>query len=849
MPSPWPTVHRAQLGDAVSSFEFRRGAILVGETGVGKSQLARDVRSALDRAHSDRYLWLFVTGSLAESGIPLSALDGLLTDVAVSSQQTARHIAGLVHEQLRLQAGDRQIAVLVDDIHLLDTVSADVLAYLCRLTNIVLLGTVRSGRTPADSIVSLWREDVLSRVDVLPFTAGEVREVVWAALEGPVDSDLVRELFQSSDGNPMYVRELVRAGLAEGTIVRRHGTWIREGRSIPAKRLADLIRAELVQLPALEREAVELIALSEPVAVPLTQGLIDDAVLDRLVSDGVVRVEDGPANSQFSTQALRLSHPIYAECVRNVITPRRRRALYEALYCRTPRVWAPHHTLSGFLRWTAWTLECGLDIAATDLVRAARAATSLGRFELAIDAAGAAFDRSEDTQTAVEALAIRARELHYRDRAPDALRDVDAALRLLRSTSSSLDESMADLILSIHELRADIQQYGLDDPAGALATIDRVYLPLVVHGDRSAHAQRYRISRIAHRGWAGDLAAPLTIADELGDDQQAVAPVMLALTWAGRSTETMAIASHYTAADTPLSPYGDEIGLMAFFSHLMSGRLVQARDLAPDPRSFDETTRLDPAVTYAGAARLLAAEGRWREADELFLIARQLFEVRDPHGLKAWSMAGEAFCATQIGADDRARELILRINRTPWRASRGFEADIRAQTISALLTLRDPRAADKAAALEMWAREHHFHLVELWALDLVALADPQSVRAGRAAERLTALSTLIDAPIAAPMISHVRAIIDADADLEVAAAAQLSQHGHWVPRRSASLQLLSRRESEIASLVAAGLSSPAIAERLHLSARTVEAHVSRVFLKLGVNRRSQLADALRLHSV
>lgn len=849
MPSPWPAVHRALLGDAVSSFEFRRGAILCGETGVGKSQLARDVRNTLDRAHPDRYLWFFVTGSLAESGIPLSALDALLTDVALPAQQTPRQIAGLVYEQLRRQAGGRQIAVLVDDVHLLDSVSADVLAHLCRLNNIDLLGTVRSGRTPAEAIVSLWREDVLSRIDVLPFTAGEVRDVVWTALKGPVDSDLVRELFQSSDGNPMYLRELVRAGIAEGTIIQRHGTWIREGLSTPAKRLVDLICAELAQLPGPEREAVELIALAEPIAVPLTQTLIDDAVLDRLISDGVVRVDDTPANSQFSTQALRLSHPIYAECVRNVITPRRRRALYEALYCRASRTSPPHHTLSGFLRWTAWTLECGLDIAATDLVRAARAATSLGRFELAIEAAGAAFDRSEDTQTAVEALAIRARELHFRDRPLEALRDVDAALRLLRSTSSSLDESMADLILSIHELRADIQQYGLDDPAGALSTIDRVYLPLVVHGDRSMHAQRYRMSRIAHRGWAGDLAAPLAIADELGDDQQAVAPVLLALTWAGRSTEAMAIASQYTAADTPPSPYGDEIRLMAFFSHLLSGRLTQARDAAPDPRSFEESTRLDPAVTYACAARLLSAEGRWREADELFLIARQLFEVRDPHGLKVWSMAGEAFCATQIGADDRARELILRIERTPWRASRGFEADIRAHISGSLLTLRNPRAADKAAALGMWAREHRFHLVELWALDLAALADPQTVRASCADERLSVLSTLVDAPVGAPMIRHIRAIINADADLEAAAAAQLSQLGHWVPRRVASLQLLSRRESEVASLVAAGLSSPAIAERLHLSARTVEAHIARVFVKLGVNRRSQLADALRLHSV
>lgn len=52
---------------------------------------------------------------------------------------------------------------------------------------------------------------------------------------------------------------------------------------------------------------------------------------------------------------------------------------------------------------------------------------------------------------------------------------------------------------------------------------------------------------------------------------------------------------------------------------------------------------------------------------------------------------------------------------------------------------------------------------------------------------------------------------------------------------------LSPREQEIAGLAAAGLSSRVIAERLSLSARTVDNHLGRVYAKLGIGDRRELA--------
>jgi len=52
---------------------------------------------------------------------------------------------------------------------------------------------------------------------------------------------------------------------------------------------------------------------------------------------------------------------------------------------------------------------------------------------------------------------------------------------------------------------------------------------------------------------------------------------------------------------------------------------------------------------------------------------------------------------------------------------------------------------------------------------------------------------------------------------------------------------LSRREMEIARLVAAGMTNRAIAEKLFLSERTVESHVEHIRTKLGFNSRAQVA--------
>ena len=58
---------------------------------------------------------------------------------------------------------------------------------------------------------------------------------------------------------------------------------------------------------------------------------------------------------------------------------------------------------------------------------------------------------------------------------------------------------------------------------------------------------------------------------------------------------------------------------------------------------------------------------------------------------------------------------------------------------------------------------------------------------------------------------------------------------------------LSAREREVLGLVGEGLDDPAIAERLGVSRNTVRNHVSRLYAKIGVNRRSTAVIWAREH--
>ena len=148
----------------------------------------------------------------------------------------------------------------------------------------------------------------------------------------------------------------------------------------------------------------------------------------------------------------------------------------------------------------------------------------------------------------------------------------------------------------------------------------------------------------------------------------------------------------------------------------------------------------------------------------------------------------------------------------------------------------------------------------LQALAALAQASGDLEQAIRLTGAARAVFSQVGTPRAAAAVRRLDRLLDAARDQADAAqvAALLAQGEAMSPYQAAELAVvppapeprrdesrqagpLTERETEIAVLVAAGLSNRAIGEKLFIATATVARHVANIFGKLGLNSRAELA--------
>jgi tetratricopeptide (TPR) repeat protein len=249
--------HEPALELIESGVRERVGAVLIGSAGVGKTWLAR---TAADRLASQfgRVDWISAT----EPAVPFSAF-GHLIDVPSTGKTAA------VLRDARESLGDGRLLV-VDDAHLLDKLSAALVYQLAISGTAKLIVTVAPNGPVADEISALWRDDLLTRIDVQPpghddsRLASLVEEFV-AALPAPAHRVLeylaVEDPLALDDISALVGRETVTDAETAGAIVI-DGDRIRPAHPLFVDAVRDALGGP--KLRRLRSELVDRLAASAP---------------------------------------------------------------------------------------------------------------------------------------------------------------------------------------------------------------------------------------------------------------------------------------------------------------------------------------------------------------------------------------------------------------------------------------------------------------------------------------------------------------------------------------------------------------------------------------------------------
>ena len=183
---------------------------------------------------------------------------------------------------LQQRAEGKPILLAVDDVHLLDGLSAGFIDYVAvrGLATIVL--TLRSGSQIPDALSRLCRGGGLPRLELQALSRSEFDEILELALGGIVESVSTQRMWEATGGNVLYAQALVADALEAGELRLTHGVWHWAGGVGPAQRLQEAIAGRLDGLEDPERRFLELLSVGEPLALSMAERVTPGGVLVEL---------------------------------------------------------------------------------------------------------------------------------------------------------------------------------------------------------------------------------------------------------------------------------------------------------------------------------------------------------------------------------------------------------------------------------------------------------------------------------------------------------------------------------------------------------------------------------------